>query len=549
MNDFDSLTPNERDILKDLMFNEFYHRREILSKLSHGKRDLYQDTGWEETANLTPEMFMDLYERFPVATRVVDLAVDESWRKQPTVWESKDPDNKTAFEQAWDDLDHRLGVTVEKNWFVDDEGSVVWEMLKRVDRLSRIGHYGTLVLELDDVDGENVKWSDPAPGFESLDDEEGIFSPSAAPSTLNAHVGDKAAGTKTRLVGIRAFDQLTAEVIAWYDRGEMEGRPRLYRVKLYDTASTPSASSGAGVRERDVDIHWTRVIHVADNLMSSEYMGTPVMRPVINDLQDLRKIFGASGEGYWRMAFPWLSFESHPNLGSKGVMDQEALREEVERAKNTLERYMATVGGTWKTIAGEVSDPNPHVMARLEAICVYLGCPVRIFKGSERGELASSQDKDAWDERMIARQTNYITPRIIVPFINRLITVGVLPPPTQGYHVAWPDLTTLSLQAKATWAVTQVNAIIKYVAGGGDFLISPKDFLTRVLGFTPQEASDILEATESHLKENPTEDDDVIGRAPSVKPMDKHDDLLEKREGSRTVKGLEKQKAVAGTGD
>jgi len=206
---------------------------------------------------------------------------------------------------------------------------------------------------------------------------------------------------------------------------------------------------------------------------------------------------------------------------------------------------MATVGGTWKTIAGTITDPKPHIDQRIAAICTYLGCPVRIFMGSERGELASTTDKEAWDERMSMRQYTHITPRIIVPFVNRLISLGVLPEPTKGFQVKWPDLSTLSLQSKATWAVTQVNAIIKYVSGAGDFLISPADFLVKVLGFSQKEAAEILKNTEDHVRESSGEKD-VIGRSPTVSTMDQYDDLLQKRAGKQDQVGQTTQKKVFG---
>jgi hypothetical protein len=147
---------------------------------------------------------------------------------------------------------------------------------------------------------------------------------------------------------------------------------------------------------------------------------------------------------------------------------------------------------------------------------------------------------------MMLRQQSYLTPRVIAPFINRLIKVGVLPVPTGGFQIEWPDLTTLSLQAKATWAVTQVNAITKYIGGGGDYLIAPKDFLTKVLGFTHSEAKDILDNTQTHIDDN-VDEDEVIGREPKgPNPMDKFDEILQKRNGDKTVKGLNDQIEVDG---
>lgn len=527
-NIFGDLSASDREVLGDLTFNAYYHRREIQDKLSHPKRDLYQDCGYPESSELSAAKFLDLYERFPIATRVIDLPVDESWRIQPVVFETKELE-ETEFEKAWNSLNQSLYSQVETNHHIGDHGSLVWEVCKRADKLSRIGSFGVLLLELSDIDGENVTYDKPAPGF-SLSGED---------SGGNA--------TDITLVGLRCFDETHVDIVEWYTEGPLNGRPRMYSVTISETDNNTGEHHAIGVTTQDVQVHWTRIVHLADGLTNSEFVGTPALKPVVNEIMDLRKVFGASGEGYWRMAFPWLSFESHPNLGGKATIDKDALSEEVERAKNTLERYMATVGGSWKTIAGTVTDPKPHIDPRISAICVYLGCPVRIFNGSERGELASSTDKDSWDERMIMRQTSYITPKIIAPLVNRLITTGVLPVPSEGFGVRWPDLTTLSLQSKATWAVTQVNAITKYVQGGGDYLIAPAHFLTKVLGFSPQEAQEILNHTQEHIDEGVDDPEALIGRIPVPEPIDVDDAILKKRDsGKKQEAGLDEQQKVAG---
>ena len=40
------------------------------------------------------------------------------------------------------------------------------------------------------------------------------------------------------------------------------------------------------------------------------------------------------------------------------------------------------------------------------------------------------------------RQEGYLTPFVIRPFVDRLIALGVLPTPEEGYIVFWPDLGT-----------------------------------------------------------------------------------------------------------
>jgi len=58
-------------------------------------------------------------------------------------------------------------------------------------------------------------------------------------------------------------------------------------------------------------------------------------------------------------------------------------------------------------------------------------------------ELASGQDDSTWNDKIRGRRNDYCTPRMVVPFINRLIQVGALPVPTDKYKVVWPDPETL----------------------------------------------------------------------------------------------------------
>jgi hypothetical protein len=233
---------------------------------------------------------------------------------------------------------------------------------------------------------------------------------------------------KLRLLFLRPYDESLVQVVRyeWSVNNPRFGQPVMYRITLNDPREQ---HSGIGLPMATVFVHWSRVLHLADNLNSSEIFGAPRMRPVLNRLIDLQKIYGASAEGYWQAAFTGLSLETHPQLGGDVTIDKADVRNQIENYVNSLQRYLALTGMSAKTLAPQVSDPSNQIDKHLEAICIQLGIPKRIFMGSERGELASSQDDASWNDRLKARQQGYITPRIIVPFVDRLIAVGVLPEP------------------------------------------------------------------------------------------------------------------------
>jgi hypothetical protein len=171
-----------------------------------------------------------------------------------------------------------------------------------------------------------------------------------------------------------------------------------------------------------------------------------------------------------------------------------------------LRRYLGLIGATAKSLSPQVVDPTPQIAVQLEAITIQLGIPLRIFKGSERGELASGQDDATWNDRLRERQQSYLTPRVIVPFVDRLIQLGVLPEPAEGYRVWWPDLDSQSDTEQADVAVKYTGALAQYVTSGVESLLPPLDFLTRVLGFDEAEAAAMLEAAEAAVEEEEEEE-------------------------------------------
>jgi len=418
-------------------------------------------------------MYKLLYNRESIATRVVQILPHESWKTTPEVIEDEDVENTTKFEEAWSQLNKDLRGT---SWLRDEESSPIWEHLRRADVLSGIGHFGVLLLGIDD-------------GQELRQPVEGIKSDGSSDGTKR----------NRKLLFLRAFDEELVD-ITQYEKDPLNrrfGLPVMYSITLNDPNEQ---HSGIGIPLATVNVHWTRVIHLADNLDSSEIFGVPRMRPVFNRLYDLRKTYGGSAEMYWRGAFPGLSFETHPQLGGDVELDQTSVREAAENYMNTLQRYLLTKGMSVKSLAPQVSDPSKQIDVYITAICIVLAVPKRIFMGSERGELSSGQDSTSWNARLMGRQKGYITPRIISPFIDRLIAIGVLPTP-ESYSVVWPNLDTLTAAEEAEVAIKRTEALAKYIAGNVDSLVAPMDFLTRIVGLPNNEARAVLESAMERIVE------------------------------------------------
>jgi hypothetical protein len=532
-----------RDRFAALVANATLQRQAFFRSVTDPRRNIDQECGYPEGL-VNAQTYQDLYDREAVAARVVEVYPKETWQVQPTVYEDEDAENITEFEEAWDALGASL--CGEDSAYREEEGSIVWEFLRRADELSGIGQFGLILLGFDDgraldqpVPGVMRGGSprtrrrrrdarsraglpkttdyngNPLPGNQIIGNStSSAVNPNGIPTAIHNADGN---GVRRDLLYIRVFPQSLVEVINrdTDPRSPRFGQPTLYNVTFNDPREETTV---AGSSTSTLAVHWTRVIHVADNTGSSEVFGVPRMRPVLNRLLDLRKLYGGSAEMYWRGAFPGISLETHPQLGTEVDVDQESIKDTMEAYMNGLQRYLNPIGMTAKTLAPQVVDPTSQINVQIEAICIKLGIPKRVFMGSERGELASSQDDAAWNDRLRARQKFYVTPKIIVPFVDRLIAAGVLPEPAEGYCVYWPDLTSQTQVERANVMMTITQALSQYVGGMVDQIIPRKDYLTRIGKFTEEEAQSILDNLKDQLLQQAAAEAAMLAANPQLQP-------------------------------
>ena len=470
--------------IRQMVVNNLLYERRALQRFLDDRRDIDKECGYPQTEELTAIDYKKLYDREPAGARVVNLFPDECWQSIPKIYEDEDLEISTEFEEAFEQLGKLLANDLgpdedleEDGFFQDDEINPIWSYLHRVDRLSGIGHYGAILIGTDD--GNDLR----------------------EPLEFNKQ--------ERKLTYLRVLDETTCSIAKFVDEPSDRrfGRPESYNVVL-GSSNYVSAGRGTVAQERTIseaNVHWTRIVHIADCLESSEIIGVPRLKPVYNRVYDLHKVTGGSGEMYWKGAFPGYHFGLDPRLAflhNKGefTADLTLFRNQMENFQEGLQRYTFGPGISVNGMPIQVSDPTPQIKAYIEQICILLGCPVRIFLGSERGELSSTQDEGAWDGRIQFRRVNYITTRIIVPFIVRLIRLGILPKPKR-FSVSWPSIGEESKAEKADTAVKITDALVKYIQGGVDSLIEPKDYLVRIHGFSEDEVDQVLESRMESMKE------------------------------------------------
>lgn len=359
----------------------------------NGERDLYDTAGYPRV--LQWDDFAGRYARGDIAERLVDAPADESWSKPPHPYDG--PDEKTGatdtpFCKAWQAL-AADGLS----------GKGLLSYLHRLDRVLGLGEYAVLYLGL--ADGKRP---------------------------------DEALAGKVRPDGLRyvsIFGQGDAQ-IGMYEtdrRSARYGHPLSYNLKVIGPE---------GTEQETITAHWSRCVHVVEEPLTSDLVGKPRLRSVFNRLLDLEKIFAAAGEAAWNLTDPGrvISTKDGYELPTDPTARTE-LETQVEEFANRLRRWILMEGIDVNELTGRVTDPTGLININLDIIAGTRRIPKRILLGSERGELASSQDDVNWLRYIMGRQRNQVVPQILRPVATRLIELGLLPSPSSGqFGFAWEPL-------------------------------------------------------------------------------------------------------------
>lgn len=232
------------------------------------------------------------------------------------------------------------------------------------------------------------------------------------------------------------------------------GLPKTYKLNL-----------AGGDRTQTEIVHRSRVIHIAEGVLDDEINGEPALRAVMNRLFDIEKIVGAAGEAFWRVSNPGLAMNVDPEFQN---VDTEKMDEQAEEWEHNMRRVLKLFGTDVTQLDAQDVDPEAALDSELKLISGTVEIPQRKLVGSERGELASSQDEANYLEVIGARQTSFDEPVILRRFFDRLVEFGIVNPPRAGtYSVEWPNLFQLNELEQAQVKKAEAQAI-KAAAPMGD---------------------------------------------------------------------------------
>jgi len=456
----------ENNVLRanEVTFNELAAQRLFMQRAMTGNafgevntdpsnRDYYGQFGYPQ--RIDREDYQRLFNRNPLASRVVRAFPTECWQTHPEIFD-RDAPSESAFE-------------TEVRQLVMDHN--VWGTLERADILSGIGAYGIIVFGLDD----DAPMDSPVVGYEE--------------GTCNHN-----------LLFLRVFPHSMVRISSFCTdpTSPRYGNPEIYSIQQRPMVDFEVEVTG---EFSTLNVHWSRVLHVADNRETSEIFGVPRLQLVYNILLDVEKVLGCSGEMFYKGTYPGYAVTTK-NVGMPQQFNSEELERKFAELHNGYQRFIGLQNADITALPSMYSEPSGLLDQYVQMIAIALGIPDRILKGSERGELASGQDAVLWNARVQGRRDGYCVPCIVRPFINRLVRYGAVKAAVNNdYSIEWKGSESQDPLISADYANKLLNNLQLYASNDLQRFIAPKDFLIKFMQCTDDEAATLLVNAQTYTQE------------------------------------------------
>lgn len=396
-----------------------------------GRRDVSAALGYATT--ITAADYRERYRRGGIASRIIEAKPQATWRGLGEIIEDEDPSVITPFEQAWIELEQRLKI---------------WSVFYRVDVLAGLGRFAVILIG--------------APG--EFDQE--------LPRRFKAE----------EILYLTPFSEVDIEIT---DKDYVLDRksPRFGLIERYRLGRLNETLDIA----RRVSVHWSRVIHVADGALDDQLFGLPRLERVWNRLDDLEKVIGGGSEAFWLQARQGLHFNIDKEL-KLTAEEKTAMVEQVDEYVDGIRRTLRTRGMEVNTLGSDVANFNPQADSILTQIAGAAGIPKRILTGSEMGELASAQDRSNWADQNNDRRSQYASPVVVEPFVQRMIDHDSLPMPV-SFTTRWPETLNLTPDERAKMAVLWADINAKF----GLEVVTANEIRDRCLSLNRREELDEIQ--------------------------------------------------------
>lgn len=373
----------------------------LVGRQMFGQRDLYATFGYSRVIRYIESW--QRYRRQDIFARVIDAPVSAIWSNPPSIVSTNE-----AWNKAWNEL------VVNHN---------LYRTLARLDKMAGLGDYALLLVGFD---GMSPNLTEPV-----------VLKSGRKVTYMQPY--DYASAQITRLI----TDPTSPRYL----------KPELYRV-LPMLQEQPKPTGGWPIVP--FQLHYSHAVHIGENFLTDEIFGSPRAERIWNLADDLLKVCGGSAEMYWLAANRGMQMDVDREM-ELSTEDEDALSQEIDEYMNNLRRFIRTRGVKIHNLGSDTPDPTGVFRMLVQMISGATGIPARILVGSEAGQLASTQDRANWADRIQERRTEYVEPTILYPLIRLLTNAGVLP--TEGtITITWPDAFQLSPLEKSQMASAQALA-------------------------------------------------------------------------------------------
>jgi uncharacterized protein len=254
------------------------------------------------------------------------------------------------------------------------------------------------------------------------------------------------------------------------------------------------------------NVHYTRAIHISEDRLGSRIYGTPRLQAPLNRLFDLEKVTGGGAEAAWLAVWGGMLFSTQEDIDIPSEDSEEGryMAEQMQKYFHRMQRYAVIKGLDVNNLGTQTVDIEQIYNTLKTDFAGTVGIPQRILFGSERGELASTQDKEEWNGETDTRRTNFAEPEILDPFISWCVNMGVLSPPKSGeWKYEWYPVYPMSKMEMATYANSLATGASTITGGVPEEALDPNEWRTSagLPAREQEELEDIEEKEEERRKE------------------------------------------------
>jgi len=423
-----------------------------------GDRDVHKVLGYPNLDDETAlERYRARYEYQDIASRIVDVFPEETWKNPPEVVD------ETEGESEFERVANRLlsgGLT---------------RQFRRLDKAQRLGEYGLMVIGFDD--GQPLEEPVQVSAISGVDDVSfyNIFS--------QRNVDDWELGKESNEFPKKPEDERYNKPVRYYvDFGDVD----------------------ADNQDDDFEwVHWSRVIHVAGGALETDLKGEPALKKIFYRLIDREKVIGASAEMFWSGADEKIIANVNEDFALQQYDDQgerDDFKQQLESLLHDMQKYIVSSGMEYEVIGGQEVDPAGVVDTIDSAIAAATGLPKNKLTGNETGERSTTMDRNNWFDTISSRQTNLAEPQFVRQTIDRFLEFDILPSPAESdYAVTFPDLFEPS---ESDIADTQSTRAQMLQASGLAMTLSSEQKLTFI-----QDGPEAVDM-DSEVQELPVNEDD-----------------------------------------